>query len=129
MFVTESTDYFVTVSNGVCNDIDTVSIVVNPLPDIITNNDTTICLGETIVLSASGAMIYSWEPTTAIPCIDCSYMEVTPLNTTEFTVTGTNVDGCIASESFIVTVEICQTIFNASALNYILYPNPSDAFL
>lgn len=128
VFVTESIDYYVTVSNGVCNAIDTVSIIVNPLPDIITNNDTTICLGESIVLSASGASTYLWEPASSVPCMDCTYMEVTPTTTTEFTVTGTNTDGCMASESIIVTVEICQAISNASTINYSIYPNPADAF-
>lgn len=129
VFVTTSTDYIVTVGNGVCSSTDTVSIEILSIPEVITNNDTTICNGETILLSASGALSYLWSPASSVPCADCSIMEVTPESSTTFSVTGTTAEGCSSTESFTVTVEICNAVEQIFAQQYFLFPNPATAFL
>jgi hypothetical protein len=127
--VTESTDYIVTVGNGVCQATDTVSIEVLPLPTLVTNTDTIICAGSSLTLTVSGAIAYNWEPEAAVPCIDCSFMEVSPSSTTTYTVTGTNADNCSNSASFTVTVEICNSVSDADVNGLKVYPNPADHYL
>jgi hypothetical protein len=125
VFVTSTTDYVVTVDNGVCSATDTVSVEVLDLPVLITNSDTTLCAGQPIILSVGGAVAYSWEPAGSVPCPDCSIMEVTPAATTTYTVTGINTDGCESTVSFTVTVEICNSIDAFSEYAIMLYPNPA----
>lgn len=129
VFVTETTDYFVAVSNGTCTDVDTVSVEIFALPVLETNNDTTICLGEAMVLSVSGASTYAWTPVESVPCSDCSFMEVTPTVTTTYSVAGTTADGCTSSNSFTVMVEVCNAIVNELANNFRIYPNPTTSVL
>lgn len=125
VFVSATTDYYVTVSNGVCSDIDTVSVAILPLPVLETLPDTTICAGETITLYVSGADTYSWWPEDSVPCVDCAIMDVTPGGSTSYFVTGTNADGCTSTVSFEVKVEICNGIEQNSATNILVYPNPA----
>lgn len=126
VFVSTTTDYYVTVGNGVCSDIDTVSVTILPLPVLETLPDTTICAGETITLYVSGADTYSWWPADSVPCVDCAMMDVTPGGSTSFFVTGTNADGCTATISFEVKVEICNSIEELAHADIRVYPNPAS---
>jgi hypothetical protein len=66
-------------------------LTVNAVPDIITTaSASTVCAGTSLVLSATGANTYLWAPGGA-----GSPLTVTPLETTTYTVTGTNTStGC-----------------------------------
>ncbi len=76
------------------------SITVNPLPIVTLNaTPTIICLGEITTLSANGAATYSWNTGASATSLTLS-----PTSTTGFTVTGTSVDGCKASNSKTVIV-------------------------
>jgi len=98
---TTATTYTVTGTdaNG-CENTATVSITVNPLPTIqIIADDNSICEGASTILTASGGDSYVWsteETTTSIT--------VNPTNTTTYTVTGTDANGCVNTAEVIVTV-------------------------
>ena len=43
-----------------CSNKDSVLVLVNDLPIIVTSNDASICYGDSIVISASGGTTYQW---------------------------------------------------------------------
>ena len=71
---------------------------------ITASADTTICAGGTATLSAFGGMMYTWSPDAT--CMDgpCSTVEVSPLTTTTYTVTGYDGVGGTATETITVNV-------------------------
>ena len=58
---TDTTQYIGTDALG-CQNIDSVSVIVNPLPVVNAGNDQNICLGDTATLTATGADTYVWSP-------------------------------------------------------------------
>lgn len=84
-------------ANG-CTNEDSVTIQVNPIVTIVATPDTNICDGETVSLSGQGALSYSWNNgiQNAVP--------FTPnLGTTNYVMTATDVNGCIAQDSIAIT--------------------------
>jgi gliding motility-associated-like protein len=55
-----TTTYSVVTSNGSCTSVAAVTVTVSPPPNASANN-TTICLGQTATLNASGGINYSWS--------------------------------------------------------------------
>ena len=76
----------------------TFTITVYPTPLIYAGNDATICSGETVSLSASGASTYSWDNN----IID--NQPFVPNSTQNYIVTGTDSFGCVGSDTVIVSV-------------------------
>jgi len=99
--------YVVTASSSAsCFTKDTVLVTVNPLPILVVNSPT-ICLGQSANLTVSGAGAggnYNWSPSTALSCTNCASPISTPTTTTVYTITGTNVYGCLSSITSTVTV-------------------------
>lgn len=68
-----------------------VLITVNPLPSTnVISSSLTICQGETVTLTASGANSYTWSPTTGLSATTGAIVTATPLVTTTYTVSGNN---------------------------------------
>ena len=81
---------------------DTVQVYVRPLPTPTISNDTTICSGFSVSLTAGGGLTYAWSnslPTNAT-------VSVSPTDTITYTVTVTSSYGC-ESDTF-VTVNVNQ---------------------
>lgn len=71
----------------------TITIDVNSLPQVSTTNTTT-CAGSSVVLTATGADTYNWQPTGATT----NTTTVSPSSNTTYTVTGTNtLTGCTST--------------------------------
>ncbi len=102
-----TTTYTVTGTNGVgCSNTATVTITVSSSPTInVTATPSSICSGDTSVLTASGASSYSWSTGDSTASIT-----VTPNATTTYTVTGTNGVGCSNTATVTVTVGSLTTI-------------------
>jgi hypothetical protein len=84
--------------NG-CINTDQVVVYVNPLPVVNAGNDQTVCQGTQVTLTATGASTYSWSP------VITNGTAFTPsVGTTTYTVTGTDVNGCINTDQVNVTV-------------------------
>lgn len=100
-----TTDYIVTGTdvNG-CENSDTVSIIVNPLPIIDAGNDTSLCLNDTIQLNSTGGISYSWSPALGLSATNISNPLAFPLVTTTYIVTAIDANGCENSDTIIVTV-------------------------
>jgi gliding motility-associated-like protein len=68
--------------------------------------------GDSVQLNASGALTYQWTPSTGLSCSSCPNPMATPLQTTVYTVTGTDVNGCRSEETVSITVDIkCNELF------------------
>ncbi len=105
--INENTIYSLTVTDqNDCTAIDEVSITFDQGPDLSTSMEQTICNGETTSLEVSGGVTYQWIPSTEVDCInpDCSTVEVSPMETTVYTVLGYNDNGCESISSVLVTV-------------------------
>ena len=103
----------ITDANGV--DDTTISITVNPLPVVVVNaTATSICDGDTVTLSGSGATNYSWDNGVN------DGVAFVPTATTTYTVTGTDGNGCQNTDVVTVTVNNCTqptASFTTSAIN------------
>ncbi|MCW3121995.1 MAG: surface protein, partial [Flavipsychrobacter sp.] len=69
--------------------INTTIISVNPLPVVSAGSNVAICNGGNTPLTASGATIYSWSPSTGLSATTGSSVTANPTSTTTYTVTGT----------------------------------------
>lgn len=89
-----------------CTNTGTGSVTINVFPDPIVNAgaDLTVCEGDEITLSASGADSYVWTNGVqdGVPFIIN--------NTTSYSVTGTDVNGCTDSDIIVVTVNPAPTV-------------------
>lgn len=99
--------YTVTGTDGAgCLRTDSVSIIVNALPLItILPNPVSICEGDSAVLMASGAVSYSWAPSTGLSNPNLDAPSASPSATTVYTVTGTDFNNCSNSATVEVTVK------------------------
>ncbi len=120
-----------------CKDSANTIVIVNPLP-VITATTDTICAGLTAKLVASGGVSYKWNPTNS----NANPLFVSPLVTTIYKVTGTNIYGCKDSTTTKVVVNpkptitattdtICKgetaSILASGASNYMWIPSNSIA--
>lgn len=116
-----STTYFVTVTdvNGcTIEKLKTVTVITAPTASITetdnscTNNDGKILSGATATLMASGGTFYLWDNASTSPS-----RNVNPLTTSTYTVTVTDLNGCMASSSTTVTIVTLPTGTVSSADN------------
>jgi gliding motility-associated-like protein len=78
--------------------------LINPAPLVRTIEDKTICLGESIQLTTTGAANYSWTPVENISCQNCSNPTTSPINTMTYIVSAVNSFGCIGKDSVTISV-------------------------
>ena len=97
-------NYTLTATNGICSSTDNILITVTSLPLISASNDTSICSGSTIALSAVGAVSYVWDPSSSLNSATGGTVSAMPPSTTDYTVTGTDMNGCASSDEVSVTV-------------------------
>lgn len=92
-------NYILTAELNGCISIDSVEIIVNPLPNIDAGPDILVCEGESVTLVASGANNYNWNNN-----IQNNVSFIPEVGTTTFIVTA-ELNGCINSDEVTVTVE------------------------
>jgi gliding motility-associated-like protein len=85
-----------------------ISITIKPIP-VVAVNSPTICKGEGITLTATGATTYSWDSATTNGISTSNPYINTPLNSTTFRVTGTT-NGCFSIAIATVTVNPIPTL-------------------
>ena len=74
-----TTTYYVTVSDG-CDDTDSVTVFVNPLPELeVQANNDMLCYGDTVLLMASGADEYYWTSEPVDPSLSGQENSPNPL--------------------------------------------------
>jgi gliding motility-associated-like protein len=100
-----SGNYLVTVTDVAgCTATDSVMITEFQLPVIQTNNDTTLCEGDSISLNASGGITYLWNPVTYLNDPGIANPTAFPIADITYTVTGTDINGCSANDQVVVLV-------------------------
>jgi gliding motility-associated-like protein len=123
-----STVYTASATNSCGTVSDPVTLSVNSLPLLNVSNDTTVLLGSSAGLLASGAATYVWSPVSGLSCSNCPDPVATLQSTTTYFVTGTNSNGCSVSGSVTITVDSEFDIFvpdifspNADGQNDVLF--------
>ncbi|MBN4066170.1 gliding motility-associated C-terminal domain-containing protein, partial [Candidatus Amoebophilus asiaticus] len=96
---------------GGCDSIIVTTLTVNPLPNAFAGNDTTIALGASAQLYATGGGAYSWSPPSGLSCTNCANPVASPENTTVYYLAVSDLLGCSDVDSVIVTVDRSTVIF------------------
>lgn len=117
---TESYIVVGTSSNG-CTDSTEFTLIVNPLPILSITADQDICIEDSAIIYVDGANAYSWSP--AIPNQDDMQIAiVSPNYTTTYTVTGTDLNGCVS------TISSTINVFPLPNADFIMSPSELDVF-
>jgi gliding motility-associated-like protein len=99
-----TTTYTVTGTSAAgCVNTDQVIVTVNPLPTIVANN-VSVCATGTVIVSATGGNTYSWSPSTYLSATTGASVTFTPGITSNYTITGTDINGCTNTDPVTVTV-------------------------
>lgn len=99
-----TTTYTITGTNSFgCSNTTTATVTVNNLP-ILNVNNAAVCSGTSVVLNATGASTYSWSPGTYLSGTTGSSVTSTPVTSITYTVSGTDVNGCIGTTTSTVTI-------------------------
>lgn len=85
-----------------CTSTTNVEVYANPI--INAGTDVSICEGESVTLTASGASVYSWSPVVS------NGIAFVPLSSGTYIVTGTDSQGCIGTDQVDVTVSLGLTV-------------------
>lgn len=105
IIVKEDGNYQLTVTSGFgCTDTSSIDITVWELPEVVAYKDTTISKGYSVYLSATGAVFYEWTPEFDLESPSSPETKATPLDSTRFIVTGTDLNGCVNTDSVTVLV-------------------------
>jgi gliding motility-associated-like protein len=91
-----------------CYDTAKKALPVYALPNINAGNDTAMCLGTSITLHATGGISYSWQPTQSLSCGNCGTPVASPKQTVKYTLTGTDIHGCVNTDD--INVQVKQPI-------------------
>lgn len=96
---TSTTTYTVTVTdaNG-CVGNNMINITVNPLPNINAGADQVICSGDGFTPNATGGVSYTWDNGAN------QGTTIFPSTTTNYTVIGTDMNGCQGTDNLVVNV-------------------------
>jgi len=101
----------VSTNSSGCTDTTDQFITIHPNPTVIASPDSTICLGESVPLSVSGALTYTWlPPVNGLSCTDCQTPVATPAITTTYLVQGATQFGCVNTDSVRITVVQPSTV-------------------
>lgn len=132
--ITPSTSLVYTItgtSNAGCVNSKTVAVTVNniPLPIITATSSSSIICGPpyqgVAILSAAGAFSYTWAGVSI-----GSTIAVTPSVTTVYTVTGSDLAGCIGEAFITQYVDNCTVLDRMVDVenNFSVFPNPASDF-
>jgi len=107
-----TTTYTVTGINGTATGTQTVVVVVNTPPTVnITPSSPSICIGNSVNLTASGTSVsYVWTPATGLSASTGATVTATPGSTATYTATGTSAAGCTGANSVTVVVNTQPTL-------------------
>ena len=102
-FVIDSTRVYVAqlINSYGCISNDSITITVLNLPNVDAGSNQVICLEDSVQLIGSGANTYNWT-NSSISVYDSIY--VAPIATSTFYLSGVDTNGCINSDSMIISV-------------------------
>ena len=98
----------VTNTNG-CKDSITTTVTIHNLPSVKAVSDTSICVGDAAILTAAGGVSYVWTQAATLSCDSCQTTAATPVVTTSYIVTGTDINGCQNRDTVKVSLQTVTT--------------------
>lgn len=108
----------------------TIEVEIELPPVVAISGETSVCLGDTLLLTASGAETYTWTADgVGVPCAGtCESISVAPVADVTYEVTGYSASGLSSSAMIEVTVlpipEIPYAMGTLGDLAYVESPNP-----
>lgn len=84
----------------------------------ITPSSASICSGNNTSLSASGMSTYTWSPSTGLNATTGSSVVASPSVSTNYTVNGTDANGCVQSKTVSVTVNNVNISISPSTASF-----------
>ncbi|MBK7965001.1 MAG: proprotein convertase P-domain-containing protein [Bacteroidetes bacterium] len=90
----QTTIYTISGSSNGCVGSSQVTVTVNDLPTVTATANADICVGQSANLSANGALTYSWSPSTGLNQSTGVTVVASPVSSTNYTVVGTDINGC-----------------------------------
>ena len=106
-----TTIYTVAASNGTCANTTTVLLSTNPNPTLtISPTSTTICQGDAVSLTVSGAIGYSWTAGAISSNSNNATIAETPAASVNYQVTGINNFNCTTNAQQVVVVRTTPTL-------------------
>ncbi|MBI2268887.1 MAG: gliding motility-associated C-terminal domain-containing protein [Bacteroidetes bacterium] len=113
---TASTTYTVSGTTSGCMGSSTVTVIVNPKPIATVASTPLTPIGGGVTLTASGGIVYSWNPSSGLSCSTCAVTIASPIITTQYCVTVSDSTGC--SDTYCITADIkCGDIFVPNAFS------------
>lgn len=118
-----------TASNGFGSgaaSIQTVMVNANPTLSLISSTGSpTVCVGEAVILTASGANTYTWLPNPTVSSTISLTAALT--NPVTYTVNAKSASGCPGSETLTLFVSECTGIKNSDFGKeiFVVFPNPA----
>ena len=98
-------EFYVNVtSDKGCSKKDSVNVGIFPSPVANAGNDVTICEGTSTILKGSGGISSEWSPVTGLSSPNNDETSASPKDTTTYTLTVKDGNGCKAKDSVIVNV-------------------------
>ena len=118
---------------GPCNIAsDTMTLAIDPVPIVSAESDLSMCSGDTVTISGSGATTYQWSPTSGMEDPMAGTTNAYPVTTTAYTLSGTDATGCTGQDTLTITVfglpsaiiqEVNDTLITSQGLVYQWYLN------
>ncbi len=97
-----------------------LDLIIHSLPTVGAGSDQLVCNGESVTLSGSGALSYSWDNGVI------NGVPFTPVASDTYTVTGTDANGCSNTDQVSVLVEECLGLNELLTSSIQIYPNPAN---
>lgn len=79
-------------------------------PVAVAGTSTSICRGESVTLTSSGGLNYSWTPSTGLSSVSTATVTASPVVTTTYTSIVSNTSSCLDSAYVVITVNNLPTL-------------------
>lgn len=105
-----STNYTISGTSGSCSGTQTTAVTVNTVP-VVSVANASVCSGNSVSLTASGASTYTWSP----GGLSGNSVTVSPASNQTYTITGATAFGCTNTTTATVSVTTTPTLATSPA--------------
>ncbi len=107
----QTTTYTLYGTQNGCTDNEVFTLTVHPNPTVnVSPPSSVVCIGDSVTLTASGAVNYLWNPAVGLNTNEGSTVVASPQNSTVYTVTATDANGCVATRTVLVSTLVAPFI-------------------